>query len=223
MKKIISIFIILSGLSVMVYPKATDYVDAYQQDKLLKQWESEAATDEEEPLNPEPAAETAEETYINLNDVFDPSARTSEEVASERERSGSENSLGSNMLGIITINKIDVKLPVLRGASQFNLKYGAGHLQGTAMPGETGNSAIAAHRSREQGKMFNRLGELQSGDTISVKTKSGSFDYKVTDTKIVEPTDLSVLDESDEGILTLITCDPIENPVNRLIVRAEIL
>ncbi|MGD6968605.1 class D sortase [Rossellomorea vietnamensis] len=220
MKKIISIFIILSGLGVMAYPKAADYVEAYHQDKLLKQWESEmASTSNEGPISSGSAEETAQTSYINLDDVFNPSARTSEVAASERERS--ENALGSNMLGIITIDVINVNLPILRGASQYNLKYGAGHLNGTAIPGKTGNSAIAAHRSREQGKMFNRLGELQMGDAITVKTRSGTFQYKVTDTKVVEPTDLSVLQESDEEILTLITCDPIENPVNRLIVRAE--
>ncbi|MGD6802125.1 class D sortase [Rossellomorea vietnamensis] len=219
MKKIISICIILSGLGVMAYPKTADYVEAYHQDKLLKQWESEMASSNEDPISSGSTEETAETSYISLDDVFDPSARASEVTASERERS--ENALGSNMMGIITIDVINVNLPVLRGASQYNLKYGAGHLNGTAIPGKTGNSAIAAHRSREQGKMFNRLGELQMGDTITVKTRSGTFNYKVTDTKIVEPTDLSVLQESDEEILTLITCDPIENPVNRLIVRAE--
>ncbi|WP_421381913.1 class D sortase [Bacillus salacetis] len=224
MKKVLPFVIILIGLSVVIYPKAADMHASYKQDKLMQEWEDEMAPGDQDSVSTDPVQETAQESYINLDDVFDPSAKTEDAVSQERERAseaGTEESLGHQMLGIITIDKINVNLPILRGASQKNLKYGAGHLTGTVMPGRKGNSAIAAHRSREYGKNFNRLGEIQAGDVISVKTRGGSFQYEVTGTKIVKPSDLSVLQESDGSILTLITCDTIDNPVNRLIVKAE--
>ncbi|MNN67995.1 Sortase family protein [compost metagenome] len=102
------------------------------------------------------------------------------------------------------------------------MKHAAAHMKETAPLGEVGNAAIAAHRSRTTGRLFNRLNEVKIGDTISIKTSTEEYQYEVYDISIVEPTDVSVLNgDNTSKILTLITCDPLVNPTHRLIIHAK--
>lgn len=112
----------------------------------------------------------------------------------------------------------------MEGATKANMKHAAAHMKETAPIGEIGNAAIAAHRSRTAGRLFNRLNEVKVGDTISVKTSDQEYEYEVYDISIVEPTDVSVLNgNKQDKILTLITCDPLVNPTHRLIIHAKII
>ncbi|MEK8131418.1 class D sortase [Paenibacillus filicis] len=124
-------------------------------------------------------------------------------------------------IGVIEIPSIDSRLPILSGVSEANMRLGAVHFKGTAMPGETGNAVIAAHRSLSYGRLFNRLVELKAGDTVVVRVGSTKTEFTVTATAIVEPDEVSVLKQSRTGaFLTLITCDPIDTGTHRFIVHA---
>ncbi|UPK43188.1 class D sortase [Paenibacillus pabuli] len=125
-------------------------------------------------------------------------------------------------LGVITIDEIDVQLPILEDATESNMKVAATHLVETARIGTEGNAAIAAHRAHKKGRLFNRMGELEIGDWIKVTLADQThIQYKVDQISVVEPTDLSVLEDPHLGqVLTLITCDPLVNPTHRLIIRA---
>ncbi|SEB70133.1 class D sortase [Paenibacillus sp. GP183] len=124
-------------------------------------------------------------------------------------------------IGILEISKINVRLPILEGASNANLNVGAAHLAGTAAIGNDGNTVIAAHHSYKYGRMFNRLQELAAGDIVTIQNGNQTLQYKVTGSEMVEPTDISVLDQPAKGKhLTLITCD--NDGSHRLIVRADL-
>ncbi|MNP49025.1 Sortase family protein [compost metagenome] len=125
---------------------------------------------------------------------------------------------------MIEIPAIDLKLPVLEGATKANMKHAAAHMTETSSLGETGNAAIAAHRARTKGRLFNRLNEVKIGDQIDIAAETGRFVYEVYDISVVEPTDVSVLEpKGDDRMLTLITCDPLKNPTHRLIIHAKLL
>ena len=64
------------------------------------------------------------------------------------------------------------------------------------MPGEMGNFCVAGHRSDTYSEYFNRLDELKEGDDIIVETKKGEFTYKIYEKKVVEPTEVSVLNST---------------------------
>jgi sortase A len=128
----------------------------------------------------------------------------------------------SSAIGIINIPKIDLKVAVGEGIENKTLKYAVGHFEGTAMPGEKGNFAVAGHRSYTYSEYFNRLDELNVGDDIIVKTSKGEFTYKVYDKKVVEPTEVSVLDKTKEATITLVTCTPIRVATHRLIVKGKL-
>lgn len=138
--------------------------------------------------------------------------------------SGGKDALsGQKVLGIIQIKKIKVNEPIVAGVSKSNLRAGIGHITGTTAPGQAGNCALAGHRNYAFKKLFSRLDELKVGDEIKITTKNEDLTYKVTETKVVTPDDVSVLKGSkDKSIITLITCTPKYVASHRLIVTAEL-
>lgn len=111
-----------------------------------------------------------------------------------------------NALGVMLIPKINVKVIIEEGTDVETLKYYVGHFKDTALPGENGNFAVAGHRNYIYNEMFRDVHKLDSGDEIIVRTKKGEFKYKVNNSKVVEPTELSVLDQTKDATITLITC-----------------
>jgi sortase A len=104
----------------------------------------------------------------------------------------------------LLIPKIDLESMVVEGTSRKALLVGPGRITNTALPGETGNSVITAHRDT----FFRRLVELQNGDHIQVRRGGKLYTYEVTGKKVVKPTDISVLRQTADPQLTLITCYP---------------
>lgn len=121
----------------------------------------------------------------------------------------------------IQIDKIGVDWIVVEGVSVSVLKKGPGHYPGTALPGQTGNVVVSGHRTT-YGAPFFRLDEVKVGDIIKLHTRTDSFDYRVIESKIVAPTDLSVIVTTQESRLTLTTCHPRFSARQRLIVVAEL-
>lgn len=125
-------------------------------------------------------------------------------------------------IGIITIDKIGVKLPIAEGIDLDTLRFTIGHMPGTAPIGGIGNTVLAGHRSHSFGAFFNRLDELNEGDEIIIQNdKQSNITYKVYKKIYVDPDDTSVLNGSSKNkVLTLITCHPEINPDSRLIIHA---
>ncbi|MBI2953954.1 MAG: sortase [Chloroflexi bacterium] len=95
-------------------------------------------------------------------------------------------------------------------------KFVAGHLEGTANPGESGNVVLSGHvESIASGNVFARLGELEPGDEITLFAGGKELPYQVSGKKVVENTDLSVIRPTKEETLTLITCTGTFNVVTR--------
>lgn len=123
------------------------------------------------------------------------------------------------LVGEIEIPHLRVSAAVLEGDDAATLRRGAGHLPGTALPWEGGNAVLAGHRDT----VFRRLGELQPGDRLRLRTLHGTFDYRVSRTMRVKPRDVWVL-RSDAAALTLITCYPfswVGSAPERWVVQAE--
>jgi sortase A len=227
MKMLVPVCFIIAGITLFLFPIVKDYVQDKNQDQLIEQWETGSLSINEEsnilPMATRKSLTELNHTFeseIEINPVNTPINQTQ---LVEPEKKEQLKPIPPNIVGIIEISTINLKLPILIGTSEKVLNVGAGYLEGTAYPGHEGNSAIAAHRSRTFGKMFNRLAEIHSGDEIVIETKEGLFRYIVFDKFIVKPTDLSVLKNSEnEKIITLITCHPLKNPTQRLIIKARL-
>ena len=103
------------------------------------------------------------------------------------------------------IPKINLDAVIMEGTSHKSLTLGPGHLRDTALPGDAGNSVLAAHRDT----FFRRISDLKAGDDIFVERNGRHYHYVVTGKRIVQPSDVSVLDTTSEARLTLITCYPV--------------
>jgi len=133
------------------------------------------------------------------------------------------------VVGRIGIPKIGVDEFVVEGVNVDDLRRGPGHYPSTQMPGHEGNSAIAGHRTT-YGAPFGDLDQLTAGADIRVTTVQGDFRYKVTEIRVVDPSEVSVLDPSPDparpgrelATLTLTTCNPKYSAAERLIVRAQL-
>jgi sortase A len=148
--------------------------------------------------------------------AFSPSAGTTAETqlpVAERVRA-------DGLIGSIEIPSVNVKTLVREGVDDSTLRLAAGHVPGTALPGQSGNVAITAHRDT----FFRGLRAIRTNDLIRLKTPAGDFDYQVTALETVEPTDVRVLEAHGRHELTLITCFPftfIGHAPQRYIVHAE--
>lgn len=143
-----------------------------------------------------------------------------------------------NKEAAIIIEKIDVNSPVVMGVSVSDrdeyfkaLESGVAHAEGTAAPSEeAGNTYLFAHSTpnpleiKKYAAEFTLLNKLSLNDRITVMYDNKRYDYVVTESKIVKSFDLSpLLDPVDKPTLTLQTCDPPGIPINRLIIRAELV
>lgn len=124
-----------------------------------------------------------------------------------------------NIIGILTIPKIDLSVGIVEGVDNETLKYSVGHFSETAMPGQKGNFCVIGHRSYSYGEFFNRLDELEKNDLLVIERNNHKFKYKITEIKVVLPTELSVLNQTEDTEITLITCTPIRVGSHRLIVK----
>ncbi|MEK7171179.1 MAG: class D sortase [Patescibacteria group bacterium] len=132
----------------------------------------------------------------------------------------------------IIISKIGVQAPVFYDTKFADiitqLRNGVVRYEGTADPGQIGNVVIVGHSSDfpwstgSYKTIFALLDKLTLGDEIILPHGINRYIYKVTSTKVVRPTDLSVLDRTSTPTLTLITCYPVGTTLKRLVIQATL-
>lgn len=124
--------------------------------------------------------------------------------------------------GTLIINKIGVNAPIIFGANDETILKGVGHDSGSYFPGEGGSIIMCEHNYMNN---FAKLGELQNGDIIEVKTEYGDFYYKKYDEQIVMETEYGKLPiQEEKEILMIYTCYPFkgtERTQYRYVIYAE--
>ena len=124
------------------------------------------------------------------------------------------------LIGRIEIPRLGLSVMVIEGIDRRSLRRAAGHIPGTALPGQPGNVGISAHRD----SYFRPLRKIKTNDIITFTTLLGDYRYRVLSTRVVKAQDVAVLAPSANQILTLVTCYPfyfVGPAPNRFIVRAE--
>ena len=125
-----------------------------------------------------------------------------------------------DVIGELDIPRLQLSVMVFEGDDAGILGNGAGHIPGTALPPESGNIGIAAHRDT----YFRPLRAIHANDLIALKTPAGLSQYAVTETEIVPPSAISVLSRAPGRDLTLVTCYPffyVGSAPERFIVHAR--
>ena len=123
------------------------------------------------------------------------------------------------------IDSINVEGNLFQGRDSITMDKGFWHFPNSVYPGQQGNSIIIAHRYLHippaKNTFFN-LDKVKKGDSIVVRQNDNSYTYIVSEVKIVEKNDISVLQETSEYQITLITCTPLWTSHQRLAVIVKL-
>lgn len=215
-KKIIPWILIVLGCLIIgfaIYLKADTY---WNQHKLINQYEKYCENIKNQKggpsdNNPEVSLNSNKPTEKKLPDTIMNPDKENEKKEEERKL--------PKIIGIMSIPKLDLKVAIGDGSSNGAMRYTVGHFLETAYPGENGNFAVIGHRSYKYGQFFNRLDELEKGDSIGIKSGTKTYEYIVTEKIVVNPEDTWVLKTTAKPTITLITCTPIRIATHRLVVK----
>jgi LPXTG-site transpeptidase (sortase) family protein len=158
----------------------------------------------------------ATETQVGSTDVAKPVQQLSNDF---RSTPPPQNSLP--FLGRLRVPRLNMSIMLLEGVDDATLRRGIGHIPGTALPGERGNTAIAGHRDT----FFRALREIRKNDQITIQTLESEYHYVVESVIVVSPEYVNVLGDSGRPVLTLVTCYPFQfvGPApKRFIVQASL-
>jgi sortase A len=121
----------------------------------------------------------------------------------------------------IQIPAIGIDAPIVQGDAWEQLKKGVGQHIGTVNPGEKGNIVFSAHNDIF-GELFRHLDQLENGDEIVLHTSQRAYVYVIIRKKIVEPTDVSVMDSTTTPTITLISCYPYLIDDQRIVIQGQL-
>ena len=215
---IILILVFFVGLSVMLYPTVSDYINQKNQSRAVASYSEEV----------ENLSDVDYQAYFDAADDYNRRlAETPDAFYRPEEVSGYTDTLdvsGTGIMGYITISKIGVELPVYHGTSDGVLQVAAGHLEGSSLPvgGAGTHAVISAHRGLPSAKLFTNLDELEVGDTFTITVLDRVLTYEVDQISIVLPTETDLLQPVEgKDYVTLMTCTPYGINTHRLLVRGK--
>ena len=207
LKKSIAGVCIAAGIVLMAVPAFNAIHGRYETNKLMEQFEQslEGANGHERERQTEIDGETKEAEGI----------QTEGEAGDDE-----ENAIllfgGQNVIGVIEIESLNIKYPVLEGTGKKQLDYAICHIPETADIGDAGNCVLCGHNGGRNGIFFTYLNRITLGDTVKVTDKEGMIHlYEAAQTKIISPYDGSVKERTGEEILILLTCA--ENGTKRFV------
>ena len=215
---ILLVLVFLVGLSVVLYPTVSDWVNRRNASRALVSYD--------ETVNALSDADY-EACFAAADDYNRRLAATENAFYKPELVSGYEQTLdlsGTGIMGYITIQKIGVELPIYHGTGEGVLQVAAGHLQGSSLPvgGAGTHAVISAHRGLPSAKLFTNLDELEVGDTFTVTVLDRVLTYEVDLISIVLPNETDLLQPTPgKDYLTLMTCTPYGINTHRLLVRGH--
>ena len=126
----------------------------------------------------------------------------------------------------IVISSIGVDMAIILGDDEKNaLLQGAWHIPGSGTPDDTDgykNIVISGHRylyTSGPNTFFN-LDKIQTEDIIQIFWQNQEYKYQVNKIHIVEPNEISILEDTGQEKLTLFTCHPVYTTDQRLVIEA---
>ena len=191
-RKILAAIFITAGLAAMSVPLFYHFYGSHKTDGLIEQFEKSV---EQENMEDDEKEEKKTET-----EAADTKAPVNEADAALLS--------SGDVIGLIEIETLELKYPIVEGADSKQLAYGIGHISDTAAIGSKGNCVLAGHRGSRYGTYFKYLNRLSEGDVVKITDKEGNVhQYEVVSWEVVEPYDNSVKAQGEKTELTLLTCE----------------
>ena len=215
---IILILVFFVGLSVMLYPTISNYVNQLHQTRAVANYAADV----------DKLSDADYTAYFEAADAFNAQIAADPDALYFPDRFPSYESTldvtGTGIMGYVTIPRIKVKLPVYHGTSDGVLQIAAGHLAGTSLPvgGATTHAVVSGHTGLPSARLLTGLDELKKGDTFAFHVLDETYTYQVDQISVVLPSEISKLNiESGADYATLITCTPYGVNSHRLLVRGH--
>lgn len=215
---ILMILFFFMGLSILLYPTVSNFYNSRVQSKAIVDYEA-ILKDYDEDKYEEIFLE-AESYNYQLNKLEEP-LKTHNVLKKYKEVLDIN---GTGMMGYISIERIDVNLPIYHGTSNKVLSKGVGHIEGTSLPigGIGTHSVLSAHRGLPSSKLFTDLDEVEVGDIFTITVLNKQLTYEIDKIVIVDPDEVENLEiEEDKDYVTLVTCTPYGINTHRLLVRGR--
>jgi len=215
---IILILVFFVGLSVMLYPTISDYVNQLHQTRAVANYAADV----------DKLSDADYTAYFEAADAFNAQIAADPDALYFPDRFPSYESTldvtGTGIMGYITIEKIGVELPIYHGTTEEVLQHGIGHLGGTSLPvgGEGTHTVFSGHRGLPSALLFSDLDQMQLGDHFSLRILGEQLLYEVDQILVVEPDEVKDLYPVEgEDLVTLVTCTPYGVNTHRLLVRGH--
>ena len=209
--------VFLAGLSFMLYPTVSNYLNSKNQHKIISHYEDKIVSVDYEK-NQE-MLEWARRYNASLNERQNPY------ILDNKQQQEYESLLDvsqNGVMGYLEIPCIDVILPVYHGVEEDVLQTAIGHIEWTSLPvgGESTHAVISGHRGLPSADLLTHIDRMRVGDKFFMNVLGERLQYKVDQIKVVLPDDVSLLNvEEGKDYMTLVTCTPYGINSHRLLVR----
>ena len=215
----ILVLILLTGLSLLLYPSVSNYWNSLHQTKAIAKYAEDVVNLDNDTYDQlwQDAASYNQSLLTRSNTYL-----LSDEQKAEYDRLLDVSGLG--VMGYIEIPSIDCSLPIYHGTEESVLQIAVGHLEWSSLPvgGESTHCVLSGHRGLPSAKLFTNLDKLQTGDIFMLRILDDVLTYEVDQILIVEPQETGALRiEEGKDYCTLVTCTPYGINTHRLLVRGH--
>jgi len=220
---IIALLFILGGSVIFLYPTVSNYLAEKNSIDVIKNYDEMVVNIDDSSIEAEFEKAQIYNENLSGEPVHDPFVEGTG-YALPKNYTEVLNITDDGIMAYIDIPKISVYLPIYHGTSEEVLEKGVGHIQSTSLPigGNSTHSILTGHTGLPSAELFTRLDELVIGDIFYIHVLNEVLTYKVYETKIILPDDISELQiTSGKDYITLVTCTPYGVNSHRLLVKAE--
>ncbi|EGP4726800.1 MULTISPECIES: class C sortase [Enterococcus] len=218
---LLMLFLLLSGIGILAYPFVSDALNNYLDQQIISHYQQQAVKENEAVMAKIQENMTKKNQQLAKeggNSGADPFTKKKEPVKKDRTY------FEKHTIGILTIPKINVNLPIFDQTTMKLLEKGACLLEGTSYPigGKSTHAVLSSHRGLSQAKLFTNLPQLKIKDHFYIEINGQYLAYQVDQIKTVEPTETEALQiQEDQDLVTLVTCTPYMINSHRLLVRGH--
>lgn len=225
------VLILLVGLGLVAYPEFSNYWNSFHQSRAIMSYAEKVANLDNEKY------QAILDSAMEYNRSF--AVKSNQWANSDDEVDWYNRELnvdGTGDMGIISIPKLNVELPVYHGTDEAVLQIAIGHIEGTSLPVGSphpneedfddipfaSHSVLSGHRGLPSARLFSDLNNMEVGDVFYITILDQLLTYQVTDIYVVEPNDSSktaLVPGMD--LCTLVTCTPYGINSHRLLVRGR--
>lgn len=211
------ILMLLAGLSLLLYPSVSNYLNSIRQAQSILTYDNEVAALRQEDY--QRLRQQAQDYNATLLDRPSPYGLTD---AQQTLYPATLLAGGSDVMAYLEIPSISVTLPICHGTETATLQKSVGHLEWSSLPigGDSTHCVLSGHRGLPSSELLTNLDHLEYGDVFYLHVLGDTLQYRVDRIAVVEPGDFHLLNiEPGKDYVTLITCTPYGINSHRLLVR----